>query len=80
MYKEIVDKYKSFDIVASKTKSEDNNGTVIIKWIIYQDGIFKLQSTSSCDGSRLQSEKHALRDAKENIDVLINLGNWTIKR
>lgn len=52
----------------------------LIEWKIYSDGILLLRDIRTCDGSNLQSCRHAINDAKSNIDTLIKLGKWTINK
>ena len=45
-------------------------------WHIYRDGRMYLTDTKTKEGSKLMSEKHAINDAKDNIDIILRLDHY----
>jgi|GEM_PF-5301030 hypothetical protein len=67
---ELKETYKGYDIIASEEKRESGKH---INWLLFKEGIFVLQDFRTIDGDNLQSAKHAINDAKKNVDTIIRL-------
>jgi hypothetical protein len=74
----LTETYYNYLIKSNHFIYEDNSR--LIEWKIYKEGILLLRDIRTCDGSNLQSCRHAINDAKSNIDTLIKLGKWTINK
>ena len=63
-------KYRGMEVKAFKT--EDKN----IFWNIYRDNRLYISDTRTADGDKLQSEQHAINDAKRNIDIILRIDHF----